>query len=199
MPGSELPQLVEIKPGLLEWAFYGATPLRSRMTAFLCIAGFGWTLLAIFGVGALVQGNLNALALAALGMSFVVWTSAWAFICFCSVVHQADAVERQIRRSVYVFGKPLYTRTKIVRDGDAIVMWAFRDRETGGAQHRVYLQRNGTYRLLGHFQLLSEQPSRELLAMFDRIAEHLSVRNDGYIQGRRLLLSWLTHFRFTDR
>jgi hypothetical protein len=192
---SDLPKLIEVEPKVLTWRFYDAMPIRTRLFAFACFAGFGWVLISIASVLAFFGRETPFYAFGILALFFVLWTLICAFICFVSVHHFADGVRKELRRTVLLANRPVCISRLKVAEGDSIVMCHFGDREHGGSQHRVYLQRGTQNYLVGYFRLSELGPSVELTSMCDSIAQALGITNAGYKPFGNLIFSWLTTFR----
>jgi len=192
---SDLPELIEIEPKVLTWRFYDATPIRSRCIAFACFAGFGWVLIGIASVLAVIGRNTPLYAFGILAILFILWTLSCAFICFVSIHHFADGVRNELRRTILLGNRPVYTSRLKVTQGASIVMCHFGDREHGGSQHRLYLRRGSQHYLIGYFRLSEIGPSVELNTMCDTIARTLGITNAGYKPFGQLIFSLLTTFR----
>lgn len=195
MASEEIPQLHEIAPGLLRWSFYEDTPWRLRLVVFAGLACFGWIVLGLATAQAISEPDAPLHVLVLLPCFLVGWTAVWGFVCFCSVTHEADTDAREFRRVVFWMGKRIYTRTIRVLRGDSIVIYYGRDREHGGSQHRVYLRRDRKHRLLGFFKLKQPDPSDDVLAMVNRLSDHMGIESRGYQPFRQLIWSSLTTFR----
>lgn len=192
---SDLPELIEIEPKVLTWRFYDATTIRTRLFAFACFAGFGWVLIGIAFIWALFGRDTPFYAFSILAVFFMLWTLSCAFICFVSVHHFADGVRKELRRTILLANRPVYTSRLKVTEGDSIVMCHVGDREHGGSQHRVYLGRGAQHYLVGCFRLSELGPSVELTSMWDAIAQTLGITNAGYKPFWNLIFSLLTNFR----
>ena len=193
---SDLPELVEIEPKVLTWRFYDSTPIRIRLFGFACFAGFGWVLLGIASILALFGLDTPVYAFGILAIFILLWTLSCAFICFVSVHHFADGVRNELRRTILLANRPVFTSRLKVAEGSSIVMCLFGDREHGGSQHRVYLRRGARHYLVGYFRLSELGPSVELNSMCDAIAQTLGITNAGYKPFGQLIFSLLTTFRF---
>lgn len=196
MVSLELPEVHESVPGVLHWSYYTGTTRRSRWLLFVGTSGFGSILLGTAMAGAVATGDPPAYVVAVLFCFLVAWIAVCGLTCFCSVTHEADASNREFRRNVYWAGKKVCTRTTRILDGDAIAIYYLRDFESSGSQHRVYLLRGGSHRLIGFFTSGERGPCSQLLAMFDRISNHLSIPLLGYRPFRMLVYSSLSNFRF---
>ncbi len=193
---SNLPELIEIEPKVLTWRFYDATPIRTRLFAFACIAGFGWGLIGIATILAMFGRATPLYTFGLLALFFMLWTLSCAFICFVSVHHFADGVRKELRRTILLANRPVYTSRLKVAEGASIVMCHFGNREHGGSQHRVYLRRGAQHYLVGYFRLSELGPSVELTSMCDTIAQTLGITNAGYRPFGQLIFSLLTTFRY---
>lgn len=192
---SDLPELIEIEPKVITWRLYDETPIRARLFAFTCFAGFGWGLIGIASGLALFGRETPFYVFGILALFFMLWTLSCAFFCFVSVHHFADGIRMELRRTILLANRPVYTSRLKVAEGDSMVMCHFGDREHGGSQHRVYLRRGTQHYLVGYFRLSGLGPSVELNSMCDAIAQTLGITNAGYKPFRSVIFSLLTTFR----